>query len=159
MENKEVTIRQAVRSDIIDVTKIFYETIQTVNSKDYPQDEIDDWSSWHTDIEKWNVTIVEQYFIVAILDNKIVGFGSLAKDGYLDLMFVHKDYQRQGIASQLLIVLERKAIGQENREIYSDVSVTAKKFFEHHGFLIQQEQLKKSRDKELKNYRMTKNIS
>ncbi len=154
----DLRIRQAEKSDIVEITKLFYETIQAVNSRDYPQDEIDDWSSWHTDFEKWNATIVEQYFIVAILDNKVVGFGSLATDGYLDFMFVHKDYQGQGIASRLLSELETKAIEQDNQVIYSEVSITAKKFFENHGFVVKRKQLKKSRDKELENYYMTKNV-
>ncbi len=63
-------IRQAQKPDIVEITRLFYETIQAINSRDYPQDEIDDWSSWHTDFEKWNATIVEQYFIVAILTIK-----------------------------------------------------------------------------------------
>ena len=83
-------IRQAERSDIVDITRLFFETIQTINSKDYPQEEIDDWSSWYSDYEKWNAKIIEQYFIVATFDSKIAGFASLATDGYLDLMYVHK---------------------------------------------------------------------
>jgi putative acetyltransferase len=151
-------IRQAKSDDIEKITRLFYETIQTINSRDYPQDEIDDWSSWHTDHDEWNARILEQYFIVATLDNKIVGFASLATDGYLDLMFVHKDYQRKGIANQLLLELEKKAIEQNNQEIYSEVSITAKAFFEKQGFCVKQKQLKKSRNKELENYCMTKEM-
>ncbi len=73
-------------------------------------------------------------------------------------MFVHKDYQGQGIANRLLSELEKKAIKQDNQVIYSEVSITAKKFFENHGFVVKQKQLKKSRDKELENYNMTKNV-
>jgi putative acetyltransferase len=158
MINAKIEIRQADSDDIVEITKLFYDTIQTVNSKDYPKEEIDDWSSWHTDYDKWSARISEQYFIVAILDSKIVGFASLAADGYLDFMFVHKDFQNQGIASQLLSELEQKAIEQSNQEVYSEVSVTAKSFFEKHGFCVKQKQLKKSRNRELENYYMTKKI-
>jgi putative acetyltransferase len=74
-------------------------------------------------------------------------------------MFVHKDYQGQGIANQLLSELERKAIEQNNREIYSEVSITAKTFFEERGFFVKRKQLKKSRERELENYYMTKEIN
>jgi putative acetyltransferase len=153
----EMKIRQAESSDIVDITRLFYETIQTINSKDYSQEEIDDWSSWHSDYDKWNAKIIEQYFIVATFDRKIVGFASLATDGYLDFMFVHKDYQGQGIANQLLSELEKKAMEQNNQEIYSEVSITAKTFFESRGFVVKKKQLKKSRNKELVNYYMIKN--
>ncbi len=85
----------------------------------------------------------EQYFVVAEIKHKIVGFSSLAKDGYLDFMFVDKETQGQGVASALLSVIERKATEQNNDLIYSDVSLTAKVFFESKGFIIERQQLKK----------------
>ncbi|MFD1631180.1 GNAT family N-acetyltransferase [Pseudopedobacter beijingensis] len=154
----KLEIRQAENSDILAITQLFYETIQTINSKDYPQEEIDDWSSWHSAHEKWNTRIIEQYFIVAAFDSKIIGFASLATDGYLDLMFIHKNYQRQGIANQLLAELEKKAIAQNNQEIYSEVSITAKPFFEKQGFTVKHKQLKKSRERALENYYMVKQM-
>lgn len=153
-----IYIRQADVCDIPAITRIFYNTIQSVNASDYPQEELDDWSSWHTDIDKWAEGISEQYFIVAIIDNKIVGFSSLAKDGYLDFMFVDKDCQRHGIAKELLHEIEKQAKLQNNNIIYSDVSITATGFFEHYGFIVEKQQFKKSREKELITFRMTKAI-
>ena len=31
----------------------------------------------------------------------IIGFGDIAQMGYLDRLYVHEDYQRQGVASGL----------------------------------------------------------
>jgi putative acetyltransferase len=156
---KYSTIIEASVADIKEITRLFYDTIQVINSKDYPKDEIDDWSSWYTDIDKWAEAINEHYFIVAKLDDKIVGFSSLATDGYLDFMFVHKDFQKQGIAKALLTEIENKASIQQNDRIYSDVSITAKGFFEKHGFDVEKQQMKKSKKKELVNFRMIKKIN
>ncbi|ASB50480.1 GNAT family N-acetyltransferase [Alkalitalea saponilacus] len=152
-------ITEASIADIKEITQLFYETIQEINSKDYPKDEIDDWSSWHEDVDRWAEEIVKFYFIVAKLDAKIVGIASLATDGYLDLMFVHKDFQRQGIAKKLLDEIEKKASEQQNDLIYSDVSITAKGFFEKYGFKVEKQQLKKSKEKELINFKMTKKMT
>lgn len=127
---KNITIIEASSADVKEITQLFHDTIQVINSRDYPKDEIDDWSSWYKDTDKWAERINEQYFIVAKLDNKVVGFSSLATDGYLDFMFVHKDLQGQGIAKALLTEIENKAFIQQNDLIYSDVSITAKGFFE-----------------------------
>ncbi|PIF06058.1 MAG: hypothetical protein CSA36_03630, partial [Draconibacterium sp.] len=113
-------------SDVERITQLFYDTIQNINIRDYSQEEVDDWSSWRADIDKWLEKMQEQYFVVAEIHNKIVGFASLAQDGYLDLMYVDKDSQRQGVASALLAEIEKKAIKQNNDLIYSDVSITAK---------------------------------
>lgn len=151
-----VIIRTANFSDIPDIAQLFDDTIRSINSKDYPQDEIDDWAYWATDTDKWKERMYEQYFIVAILNNIIVGFSSLAQDGYLDFMYVHKNYQRQGIAKFLLKAVEEKAILQKNEIIYSDVSITARPFFEKYGYIVEKQQLKKSKNKELINYKMIK---
>ncbi len=49
-------------------------------------------------------------------------------------MYVHKDFQRQGIAQRLLFEIETMAAKQNNTEIYSYVSKTAKSFFEKNGY-------------------------
>lgn len=155
----DVIIKKAKTSDIEEITHLFFNTIQSINIRDYPKDQIDDWSSWYQEYDKWKNKILEQYFIKALDDDKIVGFGSLAKDGYVDYLFVDKDYQRQGIATNLMKKLENKAIEQCNKHIYSDVSITAKSFFERNGFKVEKQQLKKSREKYLTNFRMIKNVN
>ncbi len=69
-----INIRQAVNSDVERITQLFYDTIQNINIRDYSQEEVDDWSSWKADIDKWLEKIQEQYFVVAEIHNKIVGF-------------------------------------------------------------------------------------
>ncbi len=154
---EDITLRQAIESDVENITQLFFDTIQNINIRDYSQEEVDDWSSWKVDIDKWKEKMQEQYFVVAEINNKIIGFSSLAKDGYLDFMFVHKDNQGQGVARALLSEIERKAMEQNNNMIYSDVSITAKGFFESKGFIVERQQLKKSKQKELINFRMIKN--
>jgi putative acetyltransferase len=159
LTNTGIKIYRATKHDVGMITQLFRDTIQNVNSKDYPKDEIDDWSSWWTDHDKWQERIEKQYFIKAMIEDKIVGFSSLAADGYLDFMFTHKDYQGQGVASNLIRKIEKKAKGQGNDLIYSDVSITAKGFFERHGYIVEKQQFKKSRNKELINFKMTKTIN
>ncbi len=151
-----IKIRQALIEDVNQITQLFFDTIQNINIKHYSKEEVDDWSSWKTDTDKWLERIQEQYFVLAEINNQIVGFSSLAEDGYLDFMFVHKDFQGLGIASDLLSEIEHQASEQNNEIIYSDVSITAKEFFEKKGFIVESQQLKKSKKKELVNFRMTK---
>ncbi|WP_367272630.1 GNAT family N-acetyltransferase [Bacteroides sp.] len=49
-------------------------------------------------------------------------------------MFVHKDYQRRGIASFLLSMAEDYAIKHQIPIITSEVYITAKPFFESRGY-------------------------
>jgi len=153
---KSIDVRQAVDCDVERITQLFYDTIQNVNIRDYSQEDVDDWSSWKTDTDKWLEKMKEQYFVVAEINEKFVGFSSLSQDEYLDFMFVHKDFQGQRIATALMTEIEKKALEQKNDLIYSDVSITAKGFFESKGFVVERQQLKKSKKKELINFRMIK---
>ncbi len=49
---KSIDVKQAIDSDVERTTRLFYDTIQNVNIRDYSQEEVDDWSSWKTDTNK-----------------------------------------------------------------------------------------------------------
>jgi len=94
-----------------------------------------------------------------VLDDKIVGFGSLdiKKRDYLDFLYVHKDYLRRGIASSLLDVLHLGKLKTSGGGggLSSDVSITALLFFERDGFKIQRENINvMSNGVEFVNYHM-----
>lgn len=130
----DIFIRRADQNDLQAIKELFRRTIQTVNSKDYTPEQIEVWSAGADNVERWSQSIENQYFIVAETGGVIAGFASITPAGYLDFMYVHNDYQRKGIATALLTEIERKAVTQNNSEIYSDVSKTAKGFFEKMGY-------------------------
>lgn len=78
------------------------------------------------------------------------------KDGYLHSMFVHKDYQCKGVATQLLSDVEKMAKKWGVKEIISEVSFTARSFFEKHGYKIDRIQKRKANKLELTNFVMRK---
>ena len=130
-----ILIRLAVNEDIKSIASLFNTTIRTVNAKDYSPEEIEVWASCSKRTEGWVDRIKKQTFYVAEIKGVLVGFSSIEKDGYLDFMYVHSEYQRHGVANELLLSIERKAVEQNNEEIYSHVSVTAKPFFEKFGYV------------------------
>lgn len=65
--------------------------------------------------------INDQTVVTAKCDQVLVGFATL--DGnYIDMLFVHMDYQRQGIAQGLYEILEQIALTKGVSSIYSHVS-------------------------------------
>ena len=76
------------------------------------------------------------------IDGAIVGFADITTEGYLDRLFVHKDYQRQGIASRLVEKLELVLSKRGVNKITVEASITAKPFFECRGYLVIKEQNK-----------------
>ncbi len=152
-------IRPATINNLDKIRQLFYNTILFINSKDYTEDQVTAWAAGYNNIDSWRNKIKEQHFFVAEIDNKIAGFGSLTKNGYLDLLYVDKDYQRSGIAKRLLTKIEMLAKKLSLTELTSEVSITATPFFLKHGFKIITEQYADMKGVKLTNFKMIKIIS
>ncbi|KDN56188.1 GNAT family N-acetyltransferase [Flavobacterium seoulense] len=155
----ELIIRAGILCELDEIQNLFSETITFVCHNDYNQNQIEAWKSSVENLERWQNLIQNQYFIVAELNNKIVGFASLDKGNYVDVLFVHKDFQRMGIAQKLFDKLENEAKRLKSFVLFSDVSKTAKAFFESNGFKVLLEQLQIRKNVEIVNYKMQKQLS
>lgn len=151
-------IRQATDKDILAVKELFRQTILSVNLKDYSTEQAECWASRGNDENLWKERILSQYFIVSEDEDIITGFAALKPDGYLNSMFVHKDYQNMGIATALLENIESYAAQKGLNEITADVSITAKPFFLNKGYKILHEQTVDI-GIEMTNYKLTKSMS
>ena len=89
------------------------------------------------DSQAWDKSFWAHRTIIATESGKIVGFGDMDETGYLDRLYVHKDYQGQGIASAICDELERFAAG---KTITTHASITAKPFFQHRGYRVVRKQ-------------------
>lgn len=152
------TIRRGQRNDLSEVKNIFVETIKSVCIADYNEVQINVWTSSVNDKQRWNDVMTNQIVFIAQIDKKIVGFSSLANKNYIDLLYVHKDYQRLGVALKLYKAIEEQAIEFKQKELNSDVSKTAKSFFELIGFKVIKEQTVLRQKIEFTNFKMTKKL-
>lgn len=105
------------------------------------------------DLKAWDASFRAHKTIIAVKNGEIVGFGDMDETGYLDRLYVHKDYQKRGIAFAICGRLERAA---ECDRIFTHASVTALPFFLKRGYRIIREQRVERRGVFLKNYVMEK---
>lgn len=147
-------IREYNPLDCKETAELFYNTVHTVNAEDYTKEQLDVWATVDIDLEKWNMSLSKHYSIVAVDDGIIVGFGDIDETGYLDRLFVHKDYQKRGIATALCDKLELNAMNK----ITVHASVTAKVFFEKRGYRIMKKHQAERRGIMLDNFIMEKII-
>ena len=154
----DIEIRQATIEDVPEITTLFRDTVREVNSKDYSDNQIQTWSAGANDTEKWEERVNRFYFLIAETNDTIVGFAYLKNGNYFDGLFVHKDYQRQGIASKLLRIIESKVMMDGFDEIKSDVSITALPFFEDHYYDVIKKQKKVLKGMSFENYIVSKQL-
>ena len=157
--NKQINynIRPLEEKDLYDMQNLFHSTVLNINIKDYTTEEVEDWASCGDDIEHWKEILFNNQFIGAFdKQDNLIGYSSMNKRGYMHSMFVHKDWQGKGIATQLLYEVEKIARQYEVKEITSDVSKTARPFFEHKGYVVECEQKQQANRLKLTNYKMKK---
>lgn len=130
---ESMILRKYKPEDCAVLADLFYHTVHTINRRDYSEEQLDVWATGTVDLEQWNQSFMEHHTVVAEIDGIIVGFGDMDRTGYLDRLYVHKDYQNQGIATAICNVLEQAV---RIPRIVTHVSMTAKGFFEGRGYRV-----------------------
>ncbi|MBS0028905.1 GNAT family N-acetyltransferase [Chitinophaga sp. 22321] len=152
-------IRPATLQDIPQLKSLYQGTITHINRAHYNPEQIRAWAATGERITSLENKIKSQHFYAAVTtDEQITGFASLEDDGELDMMYVHKDYQRQGIAAMLIKQLYKKAAELGLKTLVAYVSITARPFFEKQGFKAVETQQVQLGEVMLENYKMVKDI-
>ena len=69
-------LRAYESSDCPSIAELFYNTIHTVNAKDYSSEQLDAWATGQVDLAAWDVSFLAHRTIVAVEDGRIIGFGT-----------------------------------------------------------------------------------
>ena len=113
--NDPLLIRHYVSSDCTYLASLFYETVHTVNAKDYSKEQLAAWAPSIPNLTLWNKSFLEHKTLVAIKHDMVVGFGD--------------------IASLLCDKLE-----ENYQKVTTHASITAKPFFQSRGYVLVKEQ-------------------
>lgn len=158
MNDSNITIRSSQKKDLAEMQTLFLETISAICKDDYTPQQITVWISSVENMQRWTDKLETQYFLIAQTGPKIIGYASLENNDYLDFMYVHKDFQRKGIANRLYAEIEGEAVRRGATILQSDVSITARPFFEKKGFKVVLEQKIIMKGVEILNYNMRKEL-
>ena len=192
-------LRKYHPSDCAALAALFYETIHTVNARDYPQEQLDAWADGHVDLDAWNKSFLAHNTYVAVqecvdaddIDSRasdstdtapgktggspanalIIGFGDMDDTGYLDRLYVHKDYQGRGVATAICDrleedfclsrgrLLQNSAVQKRKNDTFTThASITARPFFEKRGYTVVKAQQVVRKGISIRNYIMRKHI-
>lgn len=141
-----------------EVVSLFRETVLTVNRKDYSKEQVEEWAANSQTTEEWIARLDKSFTYVAYMKGDIVGFSNLTDDGLIDLLYVHKNHQGDGIGSKLIERLEAEAVALGISLLTVEASITARPFFLSQGYQVQREQSKLIAGVEFINYRMMKRL-
>lgn len=108
---------------------LFHDTVHSICNNEYSEEELEAWSPEKMDKLYWRVALIRNYTIVAVEDNKVIGFGDMEKDGYINRLYTHKDYLRKGVGRAIINKLEERARKKKLRYISLEASKTAIGFY------------------------------
>ncbi len=146
-------IRDYRPQDLLELANLFYETVHQVNSRDYTPAQLDAWADGTPPLEAWNQSFLAHHTLVVEKNGRLLGFGDMDSSGYLDRLYIHKDYQGKGIASWICQRLEW-ACPAALFTVHA--SITAKPFFERRGYQVAAAQCVQRNGVSLTNYKMSR---
>jgi N-acetylglutamate synthase-like GNAT family acetyltransferase len=142
-----------------ELAQLFTNTIHKVNVKDYSKEQIESWAPSKVDYKKWENRFEKTKPYIVKNNNKIIGFFEFKDNGHIDCFYVHHDYQKQGIGKLMMSKIIEIAKEKKLDEIFAEVSITAKPFFEQFSFITQNKNIVKKGKIKLVNYIMTREMS
>ena len=150
-----MNIRQYKSSDLEQMARLFYDTVHAINIKDYTEQQVNVWATGNINLKEWDSSFLRHLTYVAVENDMIIGFGDIDKTGYLDRLYVHKNFQGRGVATAICNCLENEI---RTSSITVHASITAKPFFEKRGYRTIRHQEVKRQGVLLRNYIMIKNL-
>lgn len=158
MQNRvfDIRIRKALLSDIYALPALFINSIVSTCKNDYSPEQIKVWCSSIQQKVRWEKNIQDDFFLIAEQSKQLIGFASIQNLSYLDFLYVHPQFQKQGVAGKLYQLLEEEAMRNKVVILQTEASITAKRFFEKKGFSEQAKQEVFIDGISLINYKMSK---
>lgn len=139
--------------------RLFYETVHEVNRLDYTPAQLLAWAPGEEVDEPWRARLAANDPYVCLVGEIPVGFADVQPSGHIDMFFVHFLWQRQGVGRRLMQAIHAEALARGLPLLTSDVSTTARPFFEAHGFRVVARQQVWRDETSLENFRMVRLVS
>ncbi|HEV2094366.1 MAG TPA: GNAT family N-acetyltransferase [Rubrobacter sp.] len=140
------------------ICRLFFETVRSVNLGDYSPEQVRAWAPAPPDPAAWHGRMSGRHTLVAEGDDGVVGFVELEEDGHLDMLYCRQDAVGRGVGSRLYAAAEERARGLGLGHVFTEASITARSFFERHGFRVVRRNVVVRHGVELVNFSMEKTL-
>ncbi len=129
-------IRAYRRDDAGPISALFYHAVHDTAAGFYDAEERRAWAPALEPASEWHarLSVLETY--VAEDGHGVAGFMTLEPDGHIDFAYVRPDVAGRGVAARLYLHLEARARARGIARLYSEASHLARRFFQRHGWTL-----------------------
>jgi len=131
-------LRPFLPADVPLLAEIFRASVEELTGDDYSADQQEAWAALADDQAAFGARLAGALTVLGTLDGSPVGFGSLAGNERLDMLYVHPAAAGQGVGTMLVDALEKLAAARGSRRLTAEVSDSAQDFFRRRGFTPKQ---------------------
>ena len=114
----------------------FRRAVHEIAAAAYSPEELQAWAPEEADYSEWERRMDISQGWTFEINGKLGGFITTDAPGHIDLLYVHPDYQRMGVATALLELLVADAGSRGITDLHTEASRTARPFFEQAGFSV-----------------------
>ena len=133
-----LALRPFLPADVPLLAEIFRASVEELTGDDYSADQQEAWAALADDQAAFGARLAGALTVLGTLDGAPVGFGSLAGNERLDMLYVHPAAAGQGVGTMLVDALEKLAAARGSRRLTAEVSDSAQDFFRRRGFTPKQ---------------------
>lgn len=158
-EEPQVKMRAWQPEDCDEICELFHAAVNNLACADYSFEQRQQWAHPRLNLLFWQQRLAETRPTLLTVGDRIAGFVELIKeDAYIDCLYVHPDFARQGIGSLLLQLALNQALIARIPKLEVDASFTARPLFEKADFKVVKENRHLRNGVELVNLRMEKRL-
>jgi len=148
--------------DQVATRQVFERAVRLTASRDYSDDQIEAWAPsglGDGEMIAWAEARTKARTIVAVERGEVIGFGDLVGSSLLDMLYVEPSAGRRGVATALFEEILRLAQACGAEVLDTEASITARPFFERHGFVVVRHQTPTVRGVAMTNFRMRRPLT
>lgn len=153
-----VIIREANVGDYDALAHVMFDAVRNGRSN-YTEEQRRAWVPQPRSGCEWSERLKLQTILVAIRDGQVVGFMSLAVNGYIDFAFIRPSAQGTGVFRPLYESIEKLAQNNGETRLCVHASLMAQPAFDAMGFTITKKETVEIGDQALDRFEMEKQIS
>jgi putative acetyltransferase len=157
-ETMNTTYRWADHADYVGLGEIMFDAVRNGPSQ-YNEAQRAAWVPGPRQGADWDERLSKQSIATASVDGTLVGFMSLAPEGYVDFAYIRPPYQGSGIFRALFDMIGDLAVSQGQKRLWTHASLMAQPAFTAMGFEILQNETVAINDQLFERFEMQKLLS
>ena len=127
-------------------------------SSKYSQQQRQAWVPYPRTGVEWQERLDSQLVVVAEVSTQIVGFMSLADDGYIEFSYIRPVARRTGLFRRLYVKIEKYAQKNSESRLWVHASLMAQPAFAAMGFVVSKSERVPIGEEVLKRFEMGKTL-